>query len=157
MEESAFKKGPNFVTVEVSCFSPILFILPSITQLQTVMSLYSCVITLFSAKQLFSKYHTKTKTTMRNFGRNLMSQKTLICCYASNAMCSSFVSLLVQVKVSREVSPTVYDELARWEQYAYGCNKLLFWPIRQWLYKGSFTCYSAISSSQTYGLPQKLP
>lgn len=34
------------------------------------------------------------------------------------------------------VSLTVYDELARWEKYAYGCNELLFHPIRTWLWKG---------------------
>ena len=37
------------------------------------------------------------------------------------------------------VSLTVYDELARWEKYAYGCNELLFYPIRKWFYKGPFT------------------
>lgn len=37
------------------------------------------------------------------------------------------------------VSLTVYDELARWEKYAYGCNELLFHPIRKWIYKGPFT------------------
>ncbi|KAK5169409.1 uncharacterized protein LTR77_005384 [Saxophila tyrrhenica] len=37
------------------------------------------------------------------------------------------------------VSLTVYDELARWEKYAYGCNELLFNPIYTWLYKGPFT------------------
>ena len=37
------------------------------------------------------------------------------------------------------VSLTVYDELARWEKYAYGCNELLFHPIRKWVYKGPFT------------------
>ncbi|KAK3673206.1 hypothetical protein LTR78_007046 [Recurvomyces mirabilis] len=37
------------------------------------------------------------------------------------------------------VSLTVYDELARWEKYAYGCNELLFQPIRTWLWKGPFT------------------
>ncbi|KAK4550771.1 hypothetical protein LTR36_000350 [Oleoguttula mirabilis] len=31
------------------------------------------------------------------------------------------------------VSLTVYDELARWEKYAYGCNELLFEPLRCWL------------------------
>ncbi|KKA27733.1 hypothetical protein TD95_001299 [Thielaviopsis punctulata] len=36
------------------------------------------------------------------------------------------------------VSLTVYDELARWEKYAYGCNELLFHPIHQWWYKGPF-------------------
>lgn len=34
------------------------------------------------------------------------------------------------------VSLTVYDELARWEKYAYGCNELLFQPLRVWLWKG---------------------
>ncbi|KAE9380418.1 hypothetical protein N431DRAFT_395257 [Stipitochalara longipes BDJ] len=37
------------------------------------------------------------------------------------------------------VSLTVYDELARWEKYAYGCNELLFHPLRKWIYKGPFT------------------
>ncbi len=37
------------------------------------------------------------------------------------------------------VSLTVYDELARWEKYAYGCNELLCHPIRQWVYRGPFT------------------
>jgi hypothetical protein len=37
------------------------------------------------------------------------------------------------------VSLTVYDELARWEKYAYGCNELLFHPIRMWIWRGPFT------------------
>ena len=37
------------------------------------------------------------------------------------------------------VSLTVYDELARWEKYAYGCNELIFHPIRYWFTKGIFT------------------
>ncbi|KAF1991362.1 hypothetical protein K402DRAFT_322851 [Aulographum hederae CBS 113979] len=37
------------------------------------------------------------------------------------------------------VSLTVYDELARWEKYAYGCNELLFHPMRLWLVRGPFT------------------
>lgn len=37
------------------------------------------------------------------------------------------------------VSLTVYDELARWEKYAYGCNELLFHPIYTWLWRGPFT------------------
>ncbi|KAH9883981.1 glycosyl transferase family group 2-domain-containing protein [Xylariomycetidae sp. FL2044] len=37
------------------------------------------------------------------------------------------------------VSLTVYDELARWEKYAYGCNEMLFNPIRTWLWKSPFT------------------
>lgn len=37
------------------------------------------------------------------------------------------------------VSLTVYDELARWEKYAYGCNELLFNPVRYWFVRGPFT------------------
>lgn len=37
------------------------------------------------------------------------------------------------------VSLTVLDELARWEKYAYGCNELLFHPLRTWLWRGPFT------------------
>ncbi len=37
------------------------------------------------------------------------------------------------------VSLTVYDELARWEKYAYGCNELLFHPVKLWLKRGPLT------------------
>lgn len=37
------------------------------------------------------------------------------------------------------VSLTVYDELARWEKYAYGCNELLFHPLKFWWRRGPFT------------------
>ncbi|KAI0129117.1 glycosyl transferase family group 2-domain-containing protein [Xylariales sp. AK1849] len=37
------------------------------------------------------------------------------------------------------VSLTIFDELLRWEKYAYGCSELLFNPIYQWIYKGPFT------------------
>jgi Glycosyl transferase family group 2 len=37
------------------------------------------------------------------------------------------------------VSLTVYDELARWEKYAYGCNELVFNPLRKWPTSGPFT------------------
>ena len=37
------------------------------------------------------------------------------------------------------VSLTVYDELARWEKYAYGCNELIFHPVKYWLVKGPIT------------------
>ncbi|KAG0651997.1 hypothetical protein D0Z07_1157 [Hyphodiscus hymeniophilus] len=37
------------------------------------------------------------------------------------------------------VSLTVYDELNRWEKYAYGCNELLFNPFRFWVTRGPFT------------------
>ncbi|KAF2404382.1 hypothetical protein EJ06DRAFT_535627 [Trichodelitschia bisporula] len=32
------------------------------------------------------------------------------------------------------VSLTVYDELARWEKHAYGCNELIFHPLGLWLH-----------------------
>ena len=37
------------------------------------------------------------------------------------------------------VSLTVYDELARWEKYAYGCNELVFNPLLKWPTRGPFT------------------
>lgn len=37
------------------------------------------------------------------------------------------------------VSLTVYDELSRWEKYAYGCNELLFHPLSKWIFRGPFT------------------
>jgi len=37
------------------------------------------------------------------------------------------------------VSLTVYDELARWEKYAYGCSELLFHPFKHWFTRGPFT------------------
>ncbi|KAL3420923.1 glycosyltransferase family 2 protein [Phlyctema vagabunda] len=37
------------------------------------------------------------------------------------------------------VSLTVYDELARWEKYAYGCSELIFHPLRFWFTRGPFT------------------
>lgn len=43
------------------------------------------------------------------------------------------------LQFSSGVSLTVYDELARWEKYAYGCNELLFHPIYKWPTMGPFT------------------
>lgn len=37
------------------------------------------------------------------------------------------------------VSLTVYDELARWEKYAYGCNELVFNPLIKWPVRGPIT------------------
>ncbi|KAL2838983.1 glycosyl transferase family group 2-domain-containing protein [Aspergillus pseudoustus] len=37
------------------------------------------------------------------------------------------------------VSLTLYDELTRWEKYAYGCNELVFHPMYQWIYRGPVT------------------
>jgi hypothetical protein len=37
------------------------------------------------------------------------------------------------------VSLTVYDELARWEKYAYGCSELIFHPFKDWLRRSPST------------------
>ncbi|KAH8690184.1 glycosyl transferase family group 2-domain-containing protein [Talaromyces proteolyticus] len=37
------------------------------------------------------------------------------------------------------VSLTAFDELLRWEKYAYGCSELIFHPVYQWIYRGPFT------------------
>lgn len=37
------------------------------------------------------------------------------------------------------VSLTIYDELARWEKYAYGCSELVFNPLIYWPVRGPFT------------------
>ncbi|BFZ61546.1 hypothetical protein YB2330_002614 [Saitoella coloradoensis] len=37
------------------------------------------------------------------------------------------------------VSLTLFDEIARWEKYAYGCSELIFNPVRTWLWKGPIT------------------
>jgi len=37
------------------------------------------------------------------------------------------------------VSLTVYDELARWKKYAFGCSELIFHPFYYWPTRGPFT------------------
>ncbi|KAF7556470.1 hypothetical protein G7Z17_g1393 [Cylindrodendrum hubeiense] len=37
------------------------------------------------------------------------------------------------------VSLTIYDEIARWQKYAYGVSEMIFHPFHRWLYKGPFT------------------
>ncbi|GAB1315061.1 Glycosyl transferase family group 2-domain-containing protein [Madurella fahalii] len=54
------------------------------------------------------------------------------------------------------VSLTVYDELARWEKYAYGCNELLFHPLRFWLFRGPFTPLFRRFISSNIPLPKKI-
>jgi hypothetical protein len=43
-----------------------------------------------------------------------------------------------QEEFKEGVSLTVFDELARWEKYAYGINELVFNPLSKW-YKGPIT------------------
>ena len=54
------------------------------------------------------------------------------------------------------VSLTVYDELARWEKYAYGCNELIFHPMRYWFVRGPFTPLFKKFISSNMPLPSKL-
>ncbi len=54
------------------------------------------------------------------------------------------------------VSLTVYDELARWEKYAYGCNELMFHPFRLWIIKGPITPLFRRFLSSSMPLPNKL-
>lgn len=54
------------------------------------------------------------------------------------------------------VSLTVYDELARWEKYAYGCNELIFHPMRYWFTRGPFTPLFRKFIGSCMPLPSKL-
>lgn len=54
------------------------------------------------------------------------------------------------------VSLTVYDELARWEKYAYGCNELIFHPLRDWIFKGPFTPLFRKFIGSSMPLPSKI-
>lgn len=54
------------------------------------------------------------------------------------------------------VSLTVYDELARWEKYAYGCNELIFHPLRYWPMRGPFTKLFRRFIGSKMPLPSKL-
>ncbi|KAL9593918.1 MAG: hypothetical protein Q9219_007314 [cf. Caloplaca sp. 3 TL-2023] len=54
------------------------------------------------------------------------------------------------------VSLTVYDELARWEKYAYGCNELIFHPIRYWPTRGPFTPLFRKFMGSNMPLPSKI-
>lgn len=54
------------------------------------------------------------------------------------------------------VSLTVYDELARWEKYAYGCNELIFHPLRDWIFKGPFTPLFRKFIGSNMPLPSKI-
>ena len=54
------------------------------------------------------------------------------------------------------VSLTVYDELARWEKYAYGCNELIFHPMRYWFVRGPFTPLFRKFIGSNMPLPSKI-
>ncbi|KAL8918292.1 MAG: hypothetical protein Q9208_007460 [Pyrenodesmia sp. 3 TL-2023] len=54
------------------------------------------------------------------------------------------------------VSLTVYDELARWEKYAYGCNELIFHPLKNWFTRGPFTPLFRKFMGSSMPLPSKL-
>lgn len=54
------------------------------------------------------------------------------------------------------VSLTVYDELARWEKYAYGCNELMFHPLKDWIFKGPITPLFWMFLTSSIRLPKKI-
>ncbi|CAJ2503294.1 Uu.00g106880.m01.CDS01 [Anthostomella pinea] len=54
------------------------------------------------------------------------------------------------------VSLTVYDELARWEKYAYGCNELMFHPLRYWFTRGPITPLFRKFLGSSIDLPKKV-
>ncbi|KAI1302063.1 glycosyl transferase family group 2-domain-containing protein [Xylaria venustula] len=54
------------------------------------------------------------------------------------------------------VSLTVYDELARWEKYAYGCNELVFHPLRYWPTRGPITPLFRKFLGSSIALPKKI-
>ncbi|KAI0439105.1 glycosyl transferase family group 2-domain-containing protein [Xylaria telfairii] len=54
------------------------------------------------------------------------------------------------------VSLTVYDELARWEKYAYGCNELMFHPLRYWPTRGPITPLFRKFLASSIHLPKKM-
>ena len=54
------------------------------------------------------------------------------------------------------VSLTVYDELARWKKYAYGCSEIIFHPLRHWLVRGPFTPLFRRFVTSSIPLPSKL-
>ncbi|KAF2672597.1 hypothetical protein BT63DRAFT_431276 [Microthyrium microscopicum] len=54
------------------------------------------------------------------------------------------------------VSLTVYDELMRWEKYAYGCNELIFHPVSSWFRTGPFTQLFRNFIKSAMPLPSKI-
>jgi len=50
------------------------------------------------------------------------------------------------------VSLTIYDEIARWQKYAYGVSEMIFHPLHRWIYKGPFTplFYTFLGSNIMY-------
>ncbi|KAK3378037.1 glycosyl transferase family group 2-domain-containing protein [Podospora didyma] len=50
------------------------------------------------------------------------------------------------------VSLTIYDEIARWQKYAYGVSEMIFHPLHRWILKGPFTplFYTFLGSNIMY-------
>jgi cellulose synthase/poly-beta-1,6-N-acetylglucosamine synthase-like glycosyltransferase len=76
-----------------------------------------------------------------------------ICYWSENHVSEDFdISLRLQMKgnviriacyhgdgFKEGVSLTIYDEIARWQKYAYGVSEMIFHPLHRWIYKGPFT------------------
>lgn len=54
------------------------------------------------------------------------------------------------------VSLTVYDELARWKKYAFGCSELIFHPFYYWPTRGPFTPIFRKFMTSGMPLPSKI-
>ena len=61
-----------------------------------------------------------------------------------------------QTDFKEGVSLTVYDELARWKKYAFGCSEIIFHPLRYWLFRGPFTPLFKQFIVSSIPLPSKL-
>ena len=76
-----------------------------------------------------------------------------VCYWSENHVSEDFdISLRLQMKgnvirvasyhgdgFKEGVSLTIYDEIARWQKYAYGVSEMIFHPLHRWIYKGPFT------------------
>ncbi|XPS79894.1 hypothetical protein M3J09_011863 [Ascochyta lentis] len=84
---------------------------------------------------------------------NLPEEDGYVCYWSESHVSEDFdIALRLQIKgnivrfasyhgsgFKEGVSLSIFDELDRWEKYAYGCNELVFNPMRTWLWKGPIT------------------
>ncbi len=78
---------------------------------------------------------------------------------ALRLQCSGYIIRLASyasLGFKEGVSLTVYDELSRWEKYAYGCSELIFHPFKDWLFKGPFTPLFRYFIRSAMPLPSKI-
>ncbi|KAF4985431.1 hypothetical protein FDECE_16561, partial [Fusarium decemcellulare] len=89
-----------------------------------------------------------------------------ICYWSENHVSEDFdIALRLQIKgnivrlasyhgedFKEGVSLTIYDEIARWQKYAYGVSEMIFHPLYRWIYKGPFTAlfYTFLGSNMPW-------